>query len=386
MNGTIRKQYEITKEDDGWVTVSTPTLDRDKDRVLPLGLELQNYERNPVLMWGHNYSAPFAVIGRAEELQLTDSAFKLKPAFRDPVNDQDPMTIIRALWDADLVRAFSIGFIPKEWEDNDDGGRDFTRAEILEVSLVPIPANQEALRNAVKALGDEPEGSQTVTLTCSMCGEAYEASATLAAFNLTGVAAQLCEKCVASFEQYMNQDPTQKPFPNEHACRLRSPGDFQSDSFRRVNRESDGKRYGVIMGRLTGEETMTEQAYRYPKDVWAVGEARSHCKEHGGQTFEPAEGQESLDDDGVRTVVCSCSVCGSDMRISPSVAAFCLSADIPKLCETCAKEVPGDDPTPPNTPPPEELDAPEEVGEEAVLEVITELLDVVESELLPEKE
>ncbi len=79
-----------------------------------------------------------------------------------------------------------------------------------------------------------------------------------------------------------------KPYPNEHACRLRNPDDFQSDSFRRTTRVSDGKKYSVIMGRLEGEDTMTEQAYRYDKEVWTSGEAKTHCKEHDG-TFEAAE-------------------------------------------------------------------------------------------------
>lgn len=79
-----------------------------------------------------------------------------------------------------------------------------------------------------------------------------------------------------------------KPYPSEHACRLRDPGDFQDDSFRRISRESDGRRYDVIVGRLEGETTMTEQAYRYPRDIWSEAQARRHCDEHGGD-FEPAK-------------------------------------------------------------------------------------------------
>ena len=88
--------------------------------------------------------------------------------------------------------------------------------------------------------------------------------------------------------------PIQKPLPNEHSCRLRSPDDFQADTFRRVSRESDGKKYYIIMGKLTGETTMTEQAYRYPKDVWEVAAARAHCKAHDGQSFEAAREEEGM--------------------------------------------------------------------------------------------
>jgi HK97 family phage prohead protease len=82
-----------------------------------------------------------------------------------------------------------------------------------------------------------------------------------------------------------------KPYPNEHACRLREPGDFQSESFRRTEREHEGKRYSIIMGWLKGETTMTEQAYRYASDAWTEAQARKHCNTHDGATFEPATGK-----------------------------------------------------------------------------------------------
>ncbi len=83
----------------------------------------------------------------------------------------------------------------------------------------------------------------------------------------------------------------ENPYPNEHACRLREPGDFQPDSFRRISRDHEGKRYDVIVGRPKGETTMREQAYRYPKGTWDASDARSHCEDHDG-SFEAASGGE----------------------------------------------------------------------------------------------
>jgi len=80
------------------------------------------------------------------------------------------------------------------------------------------------------------------------------------------------------------------PYPNEHACRLRSPGQFQENSFRRMTREHNGKQYSVIMGKLKGEDSMTEQAYRYDKDKWTAEQARNHCLDHDGR-FEAAAPQ-----------------------------------------------------------------------------------------------
>jgi hypothetical protein len=38
---------------------------------------------------------------------------------------------------------------------------------------------------------------------------------------------------------------------------------------------------------------MTEQAFRYAKDSWTAAEAKAHCKDHEGSTFEPASDDEA---------------------------------------------------------------------------------------------
>lgn len=73
------------------------------------------------------------------------------------------------------------------------------------------------------------------------------------------------------------------PYPNEHACRLRSPNDFQKGNWARIKR---GKLI-ILLGRLKGEIKTTRQAFRYPKEDWTEDEARTHCKENKGR-FEPA--------------------------------------------------------------------------------------------------
>lgn len=141
-----------TQTTDGWIVASTPAVDRQNDRVMPLGIDLTNYQKNPVVVFGHNYSAPWAIIGRAVDMAVDMSGLRMKPELRAPANDSDPMNVIKALWDAGLLRAASIGFMPIEAKQNEFGGLDFTKTQLLEVSLVGIPANQEALRLAIKAL------------------------------------------------------------------------------------------------------------------------------------------------------------------------------------------------------------------------------------------
>lgn len=143
----------------GQIRISTAGIDRDRDRVICRGAQAENYLRNPVVQWGHGYYEPWQTIGRTTDLQIGESeivaSFELRPA----ANDQDPQNIVKLLWDGGWVNTASIGFNPLEWVDNEFGGKDITKWELLEWSLVPIPANQDALRLAAKALeGARGEG------------------------------------------------------------------------------------------------------------------------------------------------------------------------------------------------------------------------------------
>jgi len=77
------------------------------------------------------------------------------------------------------------------------------------------------------------------------------------------------------------------PYPNEHACRIRDPGEFQDESFRRIDRGEGSEKLTIIIGRPKGQTTTATQAYRYDKEIWTEGRARTHCKENDG-AFEAA--------------------------------------------------------------------------------------------------
>lgn len=164
MNKQTVLTFEIVKQDTngGEIMISTPSVDRDRDRVLPEGARIDNYMKNPVVQWGHNYHEPWATIGRTDALEIGTDGIKASFTFREAANDQDPLHIVKTLWDGGFVNTASVGFnpLPGGYEENDEGGFDFTKWELLEWSLVPIPANQDALRLAVKAL-DIPEHTTT---------------------------------------------------------------------------------------------------------------------------------------------------------------------------------------------------------------------------------
>lgn len=154
---TVDFQVLEKADNGGRILISNAAFDRDADRVYPMGAQLDNYLKNPVVQWGHGYSEPWQTVGRTTGLEVTSegvvASFELRPA----ANDQDPQNIVKLLWDGGWIRTASIGFIPKAAQPNQAGGSDFTQWELLEWSLVPIPANQDALRMSMKALEDKPE-------------------------------------------------------------------------------------------------------------------------------------------------------------------------------------------------------------------------------------
>jgi HK97 family phage prohead protease len=162
---TIHKTFEIKvlsgSDKGGRILINTGSVDRDRDRVMPSGMKVENYTRNPVVQWGHNYRDPWATVGKTTKLDVTPDGIVAEFELRPAANDQDPQNIVRLLWEGGWVRTASIGFIPTQGKQNAEGGMDFSEWELLEWSLVPIPANQDALRLAVKGFNEEISAIQS---------------------------------------------------------------------------------------------------------------------------------------------------------------------------------------------------------------------------------
>lgn len=196
------KQFGITvkeaRDDGGRIAINTLSVDRDRDRVMPSGALIQSYMSNPVVQWGHNYREPWSTIGRTNELIIDAKEIVADFTLRPAANEQDPQNIIRLLWSGGWVNAASVGFRANRemMEENDHGGWDFLEWELLEWSLVPIPANQDALRRAVKAFDERADVVDSVIeVACAVCGEAYGCTRALSALVLTGDVPRLCPDC-----------------------------------------------------------------------------------------------------------------------------------------------------------------------------------------------
>jgi HK97 family phage prohead protease len=123
--------------------ITTPRVDRYKDRVLTEGAQVDAYLQNPVILFGHAYSA--LPVGRALTMEPTPEALFSNARFLSREENPFGNTVFVLLVRKDL-NAVSIGFRPlKIVEVPERGGMDFLEWELLEYSVVPIPANPEAL-------------------------------------------------------------------------------------------------------------------------------------------------------------------------------------------------------------------------------------------------
>lgn len=144
-------------------TISTATVDRDGDVVLPSGLDLKAYRKNPVVHFAHDTrSLPIGVTDSVVMKHMGIQAtirFAERPKSMPDAQEWMPDTI-HELFQQGILRAFSVGFtVPKgglreaTQKDKDRHGetvqRVITKWSLHELSVVPVPANPEALATAV---------------------------------------------------------------------------------------------------------------------------------------------------------------------------------------------------------------------------------------------
>lgn len=134
------------------VIASTGTVDRYNEIIVPEGIKKDNYMKNPVVLWAHSYKE--LPIGIADKVYVKDKKVIVEGRFA-PADANPEAEKIKKLYDGGFLRAVSIGFTAKAWEDfKDDEGykRKYTKWELLELSFVPVPANPEAL-DILKSMG-----------------------------------------------------------------------------------------------------------------------------------------------------------------------------------------------------------------------------------------
>ena len=140
-------------------TITTDSVDRDGEVVVPAGMNSKDYERNPVLLYEHDVLKP---IGKMLKMRRMDRGIEAEFALAPRPDTHDgewlPDTVA-ALMDFGALNTMSIGFLglearPASKADTERYGQGVRRVygkwKLLEVSVVSVPANQDAIITAVR--------------------------------------------------------------------------------------------------------------------------------------------------------------------------------------------------------------------------------------------
>lgn len=104
---------------------------------------LTNYEKNPILLFNHDYNRP---VGKTTSLKVTDSGLEIEAE----ISGADPK--IKALIEMGVLKTFSVGFGIKDADYmRESGGLHIKDVELYEVSVVSVPCNQDAVFDVVKS-------------------------------------------------------------------------------------------------------------------------------------------------------------------------------------------------------------------------------------------
>ena len=147
------------------VTIFANELSRDGMSVDLEGMDFSNYEKNPVVLYAHDHvgrtDSGGLPIGRTLRLARTRGGH-IRADFEFLAGDEFAERV-RNAWERGFLRGASIGWRPVETQPSGRGAR-AVRSELLEWSIVAVPADPDALRDVylrvVRAmLSAPPDGS-----------------------------------------------------------------------------------------------------------------------------------------------------------------------------------------------------------------------------------
>lgn len=121
--------------------ISDGSLDRHGTRINPKGWDLAAFKRNPIALFGHSGGFP---IGRWENVRVEGEKLigRLVLAVKGTSTRIDELA---NLVEQGILRAVSVGFSVLEYGTPGKSQFDYEKQELLEVSLVSVPSNTNAL-------------------------------------------------------------------------------------------------------------------------------------------------------------------------------------------------------------------------------------------------
>ena len=147
----------LGEDEDGGVNIrglaSTNSIDRVGDVIKHDAWTksggLDNFKNNPIILFNHNYDKP---IGKATAMDVTEQGLELGARISKSAGE------IKDLIKDGVLGAFSVGFRVKDADYNEEtDGFEIKDAELFEVSVVSVPANQAATFSLAKSFDSMEE-------------------------------------------------------------------------------------------------------------------------------------------------------------------------------------------------------------------------------------
>jgi HK97 family phage prohead protease len=120
--------------------------DRMRDKINVRGWETEDFLKNPVCLYAHQSDA--LPVGKVVNIFISSDRLMGDIRFAQPEVYEFADTVFKLI-DGGFINSVSVGFLPIEFEFADDRpGINFIRQNLLEISIVPVPANAHALIEA----------------------------------------------------------------------------------------------------------------------------------------------------------------------------------------------------------------------------------------------
>ena len=156
MQGPVRSAYMDIVEMRGLgdnsyrVTIAANERIRQPPELDFGGLSTENYTKNPVVMWAHDVAgrSPSGGLPIGRTTRLSKAAGGRIVADFEFLADDPFAQRVKNAWDKGFIQAASISWLPLEGKPTEGGRWRDTRSELLEWSIVAVPADPEALREA----------------------------------------------------------------------------------------------------------------------------------------------------------------------------------------------------------------------------------------------
>ena len=151
-NEGVKKAFEKKEKLFIQGVANMAVADRCNEIIPPEAWDLENFKKNPIILLEHRRDQP---IGTAESFEATKAGLEYEAIIGDTDATEDltaDQIKARSLLKQGILRMNSVGFIPHviEYDEDEDLIR-YVEVELLEISIVAIPMQQDSAITSVKA-------------------------------------------------------------------------------------------------------------------------------------------------------------------------------------------------------------------------------------------